>query len=68
MHKQRGIWLWGDLGQFLMTYRKKKRLWVLLEPIFQNNPTTQIKELFACGAWFGTLKGIQLIINVQKLQ
>jgi hypothetical protein len=67
MHKQRGIWLWGDLGQFLMTYRKK-RLWVSLEPIFQNNPTRETKEVFAYGGWFGTLKGIQLIINVQKLQ
>jgi hypothetical protein len=41
---------------------------VSLEPIFQNNPTTQTKEVFVYGVWFGTLKGIQLIINVQKLQ
>jgi hypothetical protein len=41
---------------------------VSLEPIFQNNPTTQTKEVFAYGGWFGTLKAIQLILNVQKLQ
>jgi hypothetical protein len=49
-----------------MTYRKK-RLWVSLKPIFQNNPR-ETKEVFAYGGWFGTLKGIQLIINVQKRQ
>jgi len=41
---------------------------VSLEPIFQNNPITRTKEVFAYGGWFGTLKGVQLILNVQKLQ